>query len=568
MISYLSIRQLTLIESLELDFEPGLTVFTGETGAGKSILLDALLLMMGAKSRVELIREGADELEVCAQFILKPKLMTVLNQVLQELDIATAEENTLLVKRIVSRKGKHRQQINGQMVTLSQLKTVVEPLVDFTAQHAGQGLLRSGGQMAHLDAYAGHEDLLKEMQEAFREYKLTEKKIEELQQGERDRQYKIDWLQFQVEEIERIAPEVAELDDLKKEREQLVHAEKIGEETARVLQYLSERDDGYDAATCLQEASVILGKIASISEELGDFFARLDSAIALVDDVCRDISRYGSKIQSDPERLQQVEDRLNDIQILCRKHGGGVERVLESCANMRRELDVLQNAESNLEMWKQDCERLKKRCEGIAERLSLSRKKHAKQLSQLVRKELADLGMPKVSLEVKVEATSSEGAYPLTEYGFDHVNIVFSANPGEPAYMLEKVASGGELSRILLAIKKVLATKDLTLVSIFDEIDTGVGGAIGEAIGEKLQSIASERQVLCVTHLAQIASRAHSHMKVEKYVQNNRTVSSVKALLHDERVEELARMLGGKTVTETTRKHALEFLQQAQGLAT
>lgn len=527
----LFIRNLTLIDEMSLSFGPGLTVLTGETGAGKSILLDAIFLAIGGRASSDQIRDGAAELDVTARFGL--------------------EEPTLLLRRVVARNGRHRQYINAMPVTVGQLREVAEPLVDFTGQHAQHALLFAKGQMSLLDAYADHDHLLSEVTTFFEARKELLAEKARLSLDERSRANRVEWLRYQLDEIDKCGLKSGELEELANERERLLNAAKIKEEGARILRALSDGDQGDD----------VLSRLALVLRSIQYFAAiesRLEDASNLIDDACREVTKQIHSLEEDSGRLSEVEDRIGDIKQLTRKHGDTIEEVFGAANKMRTELASLEAHDESLATIEKKLRDADTKLGTAASALSKSRRDAAVSLAPLVRREIADLGMPEA--QFAIELTSQDEVHST---GADTLRMLFSANPGESPNALEKAASGGELSRVMLGIKRVLMTKDTTMVSIFDEVDAGVGGAIGHAIGEKLKAISKGRQVLCVTHLAQVAALADAHLKVEKKVVAGRTISTLQTLTREQRVEELARMMGGKEVTDLTRKHAHEFLQQA-----
>lgn len=563
MLAELYIRNLTLIEELSLVFGPGLTVLTGETGAGKSILLDAIFLAIGGRSSIDHIRDGAKELDVSARFFVDQKAKKRIAQALVSLDMPELEESSLLIRRIVSRNGRHRQYVNGAPVTVSQLREIAEPLIDFTGQHAQHALLAPKGQLALVDAFASHEPLLLEMSRSFDDRKrlLTQKK--QLDMDERTRANRIDWLRFQIEEIEKCAPKVGELDDLMRERDSLLNVAKIRDEVSRVVRALSEGEDGDDVGSRLAAANRSMQALCKYNATFEILEKQLSEATSIVDDVCLAITRHVRSVDEDPERLSVVEDRIGDIKQLLRKHADTVEDVLQLQIDMGAELSALEESEERLSELDKKLSFATALVVAAAKRLSVSRMLAARKLAPAVKKEIADLGMPDSIFEIELVHHEDDTGSHASAMGADSLRLLFSANPGESPNAVEKVASGGELSRVMLAIKRVLMTKDATMISIFDEVDAGVGGAIGHAIGEKLKAISRGRQVLCVTHLAQVAALADAHLKVEKKVTNGRTLSTLHSLDRSQRVEELARMMGGREVTELTRRHASEVLEQA-----
>jgi DNA repair protein RecN (Recombination protein N) len=559
MLTELYIRNLTLIEELSLSFGPGLTVLTGETGAGKSILLDAIFLAIGGRASADDIRDGASELDVSARFFLDDRARVRTEKTLKRLELEAIEEPSLLLRRVVARHGRHRQYVNGMPVTVTQLREIAEPLIDFTGQHAQHALLMAKGQMSLIDAFASHEPLLSQMAKRFEARKslLLEKK--QLDMDERTRTNRIDWLRFQIDEIDKCDPKTGEVDELTTERDRLLNVAKIRDESGRLVRTLTDGDEGDDVASRLAIALRSLQILKRFDPSFETMEKQLSEAASIVDDLCRDVTRQVRSLEEDPARLQTIEDRIGDIKQLMRKHGDTVEDVLLANDTMRAELNLLEARDERLAEIDKKLALADAEVSAAAQALSASRKKAGLRFSPLVKKEIADLGMPEAVFDIEL-AFDVAGA---AASGGDSLRVLFSANPGESANSLEKIASGGELSRVMLAIKRVLMTKDATMVSIFDEVDAGVGGAIGHAIGKKLKAISQGRQVLCVTHLAQVAALADAHMKVEKAVVSGRTLSSLQTLNRAQRVEELARMIGGREVTQLTRQHAHEFLEQA-----
>jgi DNA repair protein RecN (Recombination protein N) len=557
MLTDLLIKNLSLIERLELEFHPGLTVLTGETGAGKSILLEALMLIMGERASIEQIREGSDDLEVMAGFTLDETTLQKTNQILGDLGLSALDDSSLIVRKVVARHGRHKQFVNGMPVTLGQLRELASPLIDLTSQHAQQSLLQAKGQLALLDAFAGHDDLLAAMSDAYRQFQSAKQKLASVSLDERTRLTRIDWLQFQIDEISRINPKAGELEALSLERDRLNQVGRLQDEAKRAIELLTDSDRGQDTLASVQQASHILKRSAKHHEALEEMSRSLLDAASLIDDVARELDRYLAKLQANPERLNQIDERLFELQRLVRKQGTSLDDVFAGQVAMTKELNELEGMAESLAAYNADLKTFEEHCHQLSIQLTKSRREAAGRFSNAVKQELRDLGMPQVVFDIELTNVT------FTTSGANQIRILFSANPGEPPQSLEKIASGGELSRVMLAIKRVLLTRDLTLVSIFDEVDAGVGGAMGEAIGEKLQVIAQGRQVLCVTHLAQVAARADVHLKVEKQIIDNRTVTTVTTLNDESRVEELARMIGGRQLTELSRKHAEEFLERA-----
>lgn len=571
MLVHLSIRDLAIIDALELSLGPGMTALTGETGAGKSILIDAIGLLLGGRARADVIRTGAEEAEVAAQLSLSGRVLDEVRRRLEAEGLPPCEDGALLLRRVVSRAGRHKQFVNGTLATVAQLKEVAEPLVDITGQHAHQALLRSGVQRELLDAFGDHDALLDEVGRLYDEAHALAAERDRLSASEEEKLRRAEYLRFQVDEIRALDPRPGEVEALAEERARLMHAEKLKEAVARALDALVE--GGEDALARVQVAAQALGKAGAHDARLAKLAGLLEEAAALIDEVGRELGRYGDA-EEDPGRLEEVDERLDALRKVLRKHGGDIASVLSQAEQMERELEELEHAEERLAEVEKALKKKTAELIEAAGALSGKRRAAARIFASRVEEELQDLGMPKARLDMRVEplpATADaifvggtgEARYALSRSGADRVEMFLAANPGEDAAPLSKVASGGELSRVLLAIKRVLLEKDPVPVTLFDEVDAGVGGAVGEAIGDKLRTIAEGRQVIVVTHLAQIAARAHHHLRVEKAEVNGRTRARIEPLEGEARLEEIARMIGGRTLTDTTRDHAAEMLAMA-----
>lgn len=565
MLLHLSIQNFALIDHLELPFQPGMTVLTGETGAGKSILLDALGLVLGGRARGEAVRTGHDQASVSAQFCLEERALHRVDALLEDAGLPRCEDGMLLVRRLISAKGRHRQWVNGALATVSVLRSLTEPLVDFTGQHAQQLLIKPKSQLALLDAFADVDDTLDGMRSAMAKARGIVAKRKALDMDEREKAQRADWLRFQIDEIDEVAPELGEEEALLVERDRLAHVEKI-QHAGQAARMLLSEDDG-DALSRLSMASSQLAKLSDVDPTLGGLVDTLEEAFALVDDVARELSGHVDGLESNPARLDEVHSRLEALTRLQRKHGASVEAVLEARARMQAELDAIDHAEEAMAALDAELSAALRAAGVVATRLTAAREKAAGALTKKVMAELSDLSMPHATLEVAFvphgggdAALRAPDGRVLSASGAEQVELRFSANPGQALAPLAKVASGGELSRVLLAVKRVLLDRDPVPISVFDEVDTGVGGAVGEAIGDKLRAIAAGRQVLVVTHLPQIAALGHGHAKVEKRVAGGSTTTSVRALSGEDRLAEVARMLGGRDITDTTRAHASELL--------
>jgi DNA repair protein RecN (Recombination protein N) len=569
MLVHVSVHDIALIDHVELPLEPGLTVLTGETGAGKSILVEALLLLLGARASAESVRAGAAEGSVQAQLQIAAPFATEVSRLLREHGLPPLEEGALVLRRVISREGRHKQFVNGALATVAQLKAVAEPLVDFTGQHAHQALVRPGAVAVLLDSFGGHEALLDQMGAAHGRAREIAVELRGLRDNNADKERRLDIIRFYLEEIQALDPEPGEDDRLAAEQRRLKNAAGLKLAVAEAVDLLT---DGEDALSRLQRALTSLHKAARDDDGFRPLAASVEEACALVDDVARSLKRspaFAEPAASDPARLAAVDDRLDALKRLMKKHGGDLASVLLARDQLVAERATLDGASERIDHLESELCRALDDATSVADKLTAKRKTAAKKLARAVSVELLQLGMPAARVELAVEmlaagadatiARAHKGA--LTMHGSDRVDLAFSANAGEPLASLSKVASGGELSRVLLAIKRALLLKDPVPVSIFDEVDAGVGGAVAEVIGEKLQAIAAGgRQALVISHLPQIAAKADHHLVVQKALDGGRTVSRVRVLGDDARVDELARMLGGKNITVTTRQHAEEML--------
>ncbi len=574
MLSHLSVKNLALIDHVELSFAPGLTVLTGETGAGKSILVEALLLLLGQRASADVIRQGEREGSVEAIWHLGPDGAGArVRAALDEAGLPPLEDEQLILRRIVSREGRHKQQVNGALCTVAQLRSVTEHLVDFTGQHAHQQLVRADAALNLVDGYgakdAAYERDVAAMAEAFGAAQAIDRELRELREKEAEKERRLDVIGFYLDEINALSPVAGEDDALEIERRRLQNAGRLKDAVDETRQLLVDGDD--DALTKVQQAQASLRRAAKDDESLRDLVDSLDSAAAILDDVAREIARRGD-VEEDPARIDAVEERLDALRKVMKKHGGSVASVLEAQAELQAEHDLLQAATERIAALEKERDVAVATAAVIADRLSAAREGSATSLARAIEAELPPLGMASARVQFSVgplaagsgAITDAQGR-ALSSTGRDLVELRFSANAGEAPAALSKVASGGELSRVLLAIKRVLLDADPVPVSVFDEVDAGVGGAIGEAIGEKLEAIAGKnRQVLCITHLPQIACRGEGHLVVEKGVVEGRTVSRVRVLDDVAREGEVARMLGGREITATTLTHAKEMLAQAK----
>ncbi len=584
MLVSLAVRDFVLIDGLTLELGDGLNVLSGETGAGKSILVDALALVLGGRARPEVVRTGCDHAEVEALFDLSrvPHLAAQLVEAGLE-----GDGPELVVRRVVSASGRSKAFVNGRLVPASQLATLVRGLVDVSSQHESQTLCDAGTHAVLLDAYAGlgplRDALAKEVSSILAldaEVAEAKARIDALRARE-------DFLRFQLHELDELDPRPGEERELETSRAKLRHADKLASTTRRAADRL---DDGEDSILdALRRIASDLAHAAELDESLAPIGRTIEGAIAELTEAARDLARYGDDVDADPARLAEVEERLFKLQRLLRKHGPTTEELLAHRASLADELAALDGVDDRLAEKQGLREAMVARATEQARKLSDARRKAARALGDAIAVELASLAMGRARIVVDVaplesaesEATEAlrvaldDGTHArLTRGGIDRVEIMIAPNPGEDPRPLRKIASGGELSRALLAVKRVLASpRDPSIavtahsagMYVFDEVDSGVGGAVAEAIGRKIADVAKHHQVLCITHLPQIASFADVHFSVRKReADGGRTVSEVRRLDAKARIEELARMLGGATITATTRKAAEEMLRESR----
>ena len=582
MLSHLVIRNFAIIEHLEIPFRDGYTVFTGETGAGKSIIIDALNLILGGRASTDVIRTDEDEAAVEGIFEADGARLERINAILEEQGIETADE--LLIRRRVRHNGRNKVFINGSLSTVTTLREVTRGLVDISGQHEHYSLLDADGHVDLVDQFGELQDRRSSMADAYGRVRDVRSKLEELQGDVRERLNRIDFLEYQLSEIDDAGLTPGEDEELQEEFNRLKHAEDIGESAQAALQVCYEGNNS--AVEQLAEGLKRLREAARHDDSLEELVARLDEAKIEAEELSLELQDYLSGIEVDPGRLDAVVERIDLISRLERKHDvSDIEALLQRADEMREEIDRLQNAEARTEELEQELEDAERVAFDIARGLSEERRAAAERLRNHVEEELGDLNMkntrfiaefgpeevPDADTELKGriqhEADASEtGQQPLlesltlSERGFDEVEFLIAPNVGEEPRPLSKIASGGELSRIMLAIKSVLMERDEVGTYIFDEVDAGIGGTTADVVGEKIRRTADSHQIVCITHLAQIASRADYHYRVEKTEKGGRTHSTVEHLDEDERVDELARMVGGANVTGKTRDAAREML--------
>jgi len=571
MLTELHIENFALIDRLTVAFAPGLNILTGETGAGKSIVIDAINVLLGERAGTELVRTGAPRAVLQAVFDLSkaPHLLPAL----AELGIEP-EDSVIIFSREVAREGRNLARINGRTCPVAVIRQVGDLLVDLHGQHEHQSLLREEHHIAFLDALGDADFLLTkaEVAELVRRRGELLRELHELQTGDRDRLRAIDLLTFQVEEIEKATLAPCEEEELTAERNRLANAEKLHEAASGAYQLLYEGNEGRSVLDALGDAETQLAGLTRFDESLVPLVAALGAASVQIADACRELADYREGAQFDPERLNEIEERLALLGALKRKYGETIPAVLDYLAEKRAELDRLARHEERTDEIVFEIGQVEKALAERALRLSAARAALAERLAADVQAELTQLGMPKAVFRIDLARQPREDGLPVgderiavTSQGIDVVAFHISANPGEPPRPLAKIASGGELSRIMLALKAVSARGAGVPTLIFDEIDTGIGGRTAEVVGEKLARVARGAQVISVTHLAQLAFYADRHFLLEKETDGERTVSRMRELSGGELVEELSRLQAGGRVTDAVRDHVKSVLDEIHG---
>ena len=558
MLVELRIVNFALIEQLSLQFQSGFTVLTGETGAGKSLLIDAIALLVGGRASTDQIRSGEDEAQLEAAFSL-PDTHPLLQRLrLQE--IIGQNESELILRRVLSRSGRHRVYVNGSLCPLRVLEELGGTLVDIHGQHEQQSLLATAKQLEALDGFGRLTELREQYEHTYQGWKELRRALEVLQNDVVDRARREDLLRFQVQEIEQAGLLSDEEEQLRSERQRLVHANRLRELAHEAHAELQA--DEQAVLTRLGRVGRTLTELVQIDPAMGDCeHIATESAIPLKELAGR-LRDYSQRLEADPARQAVVEDRIDLIQQLKKKYGGSVEAVIATGQRVQEELQLLDNHQERTVELTAQLEEKSNRLRTLAQQLSQKRTDAAKRMTTSVEAELAALKMEQAIFQVMVSNDESpEGIGPA---GCDRVEFLLSSNPGEPPRPLGRVASGGELSRIMLALKTVLAEMDQVPVLVFDEIDTGVGGAVAAAMGIKLRTLGSFHQVFCITHLPQVASQAEHHLLVKKGLDGQRTSTSVRMLKGVGREEEIARMLGGSTITKKMRETAAELIVGAK----
>jgi DNA repair protein RecN (Recombination protein N) len=557
MLIELRIKNFAIIDELNLCFSKGFNILSGETGAGKSIILNAVHLLLGDKATEEWIRSSEEEANVEALFDIsgnhqaKQKIKEKAPQVQ-----GAGEEDSLLIRRVISRSGRGKVFINGNLATLGALSEVGEELLSIYGQHEHQSLQRVETHIDILDEFGGLLGLREEFQKQYEAFVSLSEGVEKIRSEKEKRAKERELMAFQSKEIEASGIQVGEEESLKEDRTILTHAKKLMD-----FAVASEETLYSGESSTIEKIQKILsqgGDMAAIDPSLSHLLKALDSALIQLEEIALAFRDYSKRVEINPARIDEVENRLEEIDRLKRKYGSTVEAILAFKRRADETLKSFTSDEEKLSQLEGRLEPLQKTVNSLGEKLSRERKRVASELKKSVEKELNSLGMKKTIFEIRIDL------YPLSVKGVDRVEFLISPNVGEEVKPLAKIASGGELSRIMLAMKRILARIGGRQVLVFDEVDAGIGGAMAEVVGRKLKELSQHHQVICVTHLPQIACFADQHHSVRKEVKSGRTITLVDRLEKELIVDEIARMLGGLKVTEKTRAHAKEMIENAK----
>ena len=570
MIEELYISNVALIDELQLECSSGLNIFTGETGAGKSVILNAVGLALGERSTAGIVRDGATNAKIQIAVALPPDHPVWDGFSDSEFAEILDAEETLILSRQINANGRSRCHTNGQLVSLTFLSAIGDLLVDIHGQHAHQSLFRSETHLDLLDTFGKHEALKAEVGKKYDELHAAQAQLADYSQTLREATQEKDLLEFQLEELEDAQLQEGEEEDLVSERHLLSNAETLFESANQLYEQLYGGDLSESSTLDgLKIGNRTISKLCELDDSLSELNTRFESALYELEDIAYQIRDYRDKIEFNPHRLSEVEERLDLIHRLKRKYGDSISEILAYQAEASQKLDDLQFGSERIGELKDQIHRVTQEAQKLAIELSKKRRETATQLEALIESELQTLGMEKAVFQILVSSIeSAEGPleiegkrYELRADGMDEIEFSISPNVGSDPKPLAKIASGGEISRVMLALKTVLAQVDLIPTMIFDEIDAGIGGRTADIVGQKLKELSRFRQVFCITHLPQIARFADQHFRVEKSVEGNRTTIGAKLLTPEERVEEVARMHGGEA-TVTTLAHARELLEE------
>jgi DNA repair protein RecN (Recombination protein N) len=551
----ININNYTLVESLEIEFSGGTTAITGETGAGKSLILDALSMALGDRADVGTIRQGKDRTQITATFDIA--VISDAKQWLAENDFA--EDSQCILRRIYTSEGRSKGYINGQPCTMQQLQQLGDMLVDLHGQHQHQSLLRRNTHRKLLDQFANSSHLAEKVAKIFSQWEQTRSQIANLVEQSSELMARRELLEFQVAELQALNLNPSYLEQLEKEQQTLANAEQIVQDSQQLLA-ICDQDENFNLRNGFSRALAILSNLKHKPEALQEVEQLLQSGLIQVDEATHCIEHQVDSFEADPQRLQQIEDELGSIFQLTRKHQVGAAQLMETLNVLKTELSGLTEGDNNLQKLQQQADQLANEYRTAANTLSTKRKDAARDMASQINHQLQSLSMKGAELLVQLTPLDEQDT---KSYGLEEVELLIATNPGQTHKPLAKIASGGELSRVSLAIQVVGATNTDIPTLVFDEVDVGIGGSTADVVGQLLKQLGDRGQVISVTHQPQVAARAHHHYSVSKITENSSAESTILNLDKSQRVEELARMLGGAKVTQQTVSHASELLELA-----
>jgi DNA repair protein RecN (Recombination protein N) len=570
MLKSLYAKNFALIDEVKVEFHAGLNIITGETGAGKSILIGALAAILGERLGKEVIRTGADKVVIEAEFALSEG--SHLADLLQRNDIESFGRD-LVIRREMNVNGRSRCFINDTPAQVSVLAELGDMLVDLHGQHQHQALLKASNHISYLDDFANLEDKISEYKSCYKKLLHSVKELADLKSRQQEMSQSRDVLAFQLNEITSVDPQLHEDDDLKKEEIILRNAELLNEKSHQLYDELYEKNGS--ASEIINLAVAALDDLKNIDEKFLQLRDVCENAKILIDDVARNVQDYMGNISYDSERLEAIRARLAELTILKKKHGGIIDAILDKKAELEQRLSLIENFDDEMDRLSEEVSQTRNRLKDLCLTLSAHRKKAGEIFSDYIEKELSELGMLKAKFKFCQDHKRATGEpfieiddqlVSVNERGSDQIEFLISANPGEEPKPLVAVASGGEISRIMLALKTLLADADKVPVLVFDEIDIGISGRIAQAVGRKLRKLAETHQVISITHLPQIASMATSHFLVEKFDDGRFTQTTIRELVAQERTEQIARLFGGESLTELHLQAASELIKEAESL--
>ena len=554
MLAHLSVNNFAIVKSLLLELSKGMTTITGETGAGKSIAIDALGLCLGGRSDAGMVRQGEDKTEVSAAFLLENNLHAT--RWLEDNELLDGGE--CILRRTISKEGRSRAFINGSPVPLSQLKSLGQLLINIHGQHAHHQLMKSDYQMAMLDQYAGHLNLLKSTRNAYQAWRQADNHLKELRENSQQNQAQRQLLEYQIKELNELSIGEEEYEDLEQEHKRLSNSGELASTCQQAIELIYEGEE-VNALSILQSANLSLIQLAELDERLVDLPNLLSEAIIQIEETNNELRTYLDSIDVDPGRMVYVEERFSKVMSMSRKHHVLPEELYKHHQDLLQQVEALDCSDEKLDELACEVENQYQSFVAKSEKLHKSRTRYAKELNKLITQSMHELSMEKAQFAIEVNNTNTHPS-PL---GMDNVTFIVSTNPGQPMQPIAKVASGGELSRISLAIQVITAQKVDTPSLIFDEVDVGISGPTAAVVGKMLRTLGESTQVMCVTHLPQVAGCGHQQLFVAKNTKSGKTETQMHTLDEQQRISELARLLGGSQITESTLANAKELLTAA-----